>query len=404
MGRRSILYFAFAGIVSISACTRATYDIDKFSKKAHISPTLAISAVRGDIAFSDLVTPNDTIVFGEDNFVSLIFTRDSLLNLKPEDFSLLKGTVNQYNVGKLLSPGQDSQNALLGQWGATIDPDTLDLDIEDVLSHLSGEILVSDPSIKLSYKNSFVDPVFIDFKAAGRRYNNTIALDLAPFELDHPADTLQGPVLSDFIIDKRNSSLPTLVSMPPGKIIFSGSAVLNVSTENAHNDLSAGRVLIGTVEVTVPLQLRAHNLQFTDTTENFLADVFVQGSDLNWNDFELFRIDFDVKNGFPMGISLAMDLYDSVNNEILSSLESPDVLEAAPVNSNGKVTSAATSAASITFSEEFLNSIERSDRIIFRFTMNTTDNGAGDVRIYSDYRVDFRTTLILKPDIKLSLK
>jgi hypothetical protein len=36
--------------------------------------------------------------------------------------------------------------------------------------------------------------------------------------------------------------------------------------------------------------------------------------------------------------------------------------------------------------------------------MNTTGNGAEGVRIYSDYRLDFMASLVLKPDIKFNLK
>ncbi len=43
------------------------------------------------------------------------------------------------------------------------------------------------------------------------------------------------------------------------------------------------------------------------------------------------------------------------------------------------------------------------DKIIFKFTMNTTDNGSKDVKIYSDYKIDFKASLVLKPDIKFDL-
>jgi hypothetical protein len=245
--------------------------------------------------------------------------------------------------------------------------------------------------------------MMIDFEASGRRHSDIIGLDLAPFELNHPADTLQGPVLASFIIDKGNSSLPALISMPPEMIVFSGSAVMNITAENAYNNMRPDKELTGSVEVIVPLMLRANNLQFTDTTDNFLADVFSDGGDLNWTDFEFFRIDFDIKNGFPMGVSLQMNLCDSISHEIISTIQSPDIMEPAQVDSNGKVTEVAASKASLTFTNEFFNSIDRSDKIIFRFTMNTSENGAKDVRIYSDYRLEFKAALILKPDIKFDL-
>ena len=410
MERRLLKFFAVVGVLALSGCVKNSFDMNMLSKMAHISPTLAISAVKGDVSFSDIVESSDTVRFGEDNFVTLVFVLESVLNLKPGDFSPVRNMINYYGNGfsqpdqNLINQGSGDEKSYLGQWVALIDPDTLDLGIEDILNHISGEILVSNPSIIFNYTNSFVDPILLDLRASGKRQTSTIDLELAPFELNHPADTLQAPVSSTFIIDKNNSSLPELISMPPEMIWFSGKAVINVSTEYAHNDLTTDRTLAGSVEVDIPLEFRVHNLQFTDTTDNFLADAFDEGSSLNWADFELFRIDFDVKNGFPWGVSLKMDLCDSITHEKISSIESPNVLTPAPVDSNGKVTEVAASAASLTFTEEFFNSIERSDKIIFRFTMNTSENGTKDVKIYSDYKIEFTASLVLKPDIRINLK
>jgi hypothetical protein len=36
------------------------------------------------------------------------------------------------------------------------------------------------------------------------------------------------------------------------------------------------------------------------------------------------------------------------------------------------------------------------------FTMNTTDGGSKDVKIYSDYRIRFTAGLVVKPDLKFN--
>jgi hypothetical protein len=363
--------------------------------------------VKGDILFSDLVESSDTVRFGSDNFVTLVFVREDVLNLTSSDFSPVKSLADLYGSIKgesgsglpdILSWPPDGTK---GQQIAALDPDTLDLGIDDVLNHISGEILVSDPSITLNYSNSFVNPIEFNFYAVGKRRTNTVDLNLAPFILTHPSDSLQGAVSGSYLIDKNNSSLAEVISMLPEKIYFSGSAVMTVPSKGLD---ATPRSLTGSVEVKVPLRFRANNLQYGDTTDNFLADAFDEGSDLNWNDFELFRIDFDVKNGFPFGASLEMSLRDSVTREVISTITAGQLLAPAPVNSDGKAIDFTESKASVTFTEEFFSSIERSDKIIFLFTMNTTDNGSKDVKIYSDYRLDFKASLILKPDIKFDLK
>ena len=61
------------------------------SKQAYISPTLAISAVTGDVSFSDAVKSNDTVVFDQNKFVTLVFKKNSVVDLKLTDFT--KGSV-----------------------------------------------------------------------------------------------------------------------------------------------------------------------------------------------------------------------------------------------------------------------------------------------------------------------
>ena len=410
MIKRSLLFFLIIMGLSIAGCIKETYDMNMLSKRAHFSPTLAISAIKGNVLLSDIVKSGDTVIFDNLNFVKIIFKKDSILNIKPTDFIPAKSIISSYrNVSQqsylnILDQGFDNAKGYLYQVVASLPPDTLDLGIEDFLSHLTGTVLISDPSIRLIYSNSFVDTIIFTLHATGKKQSNTIDLDVSPFILDHPLDTLSAPVSSSFVVDKNNSSLPELISMPPEMIFFSGTALMNISAKNAGKSSSVHSRFIGSLEVEIPMELRMNNLQFADTIDNFLADVFDPGSDLTWKDFEFFRIDVDVNNGFPLGASLEISLLDSISHQVLSTLQANNLLDPAPVDNNGKVTSFATSSASIPFTHEFFSSIDRSDKILFMFTMNTTENGAKDVKIYSDYRIDFTASFVLKPDVKIHFK
>ena len=153
------------------------------------------------------------------------------------------------------------------------------------------------------------------------------------------------------------------------------------------------------------MELRMTNLQFSDTVDNFLQIEDSDGDNpVNPDDFEFLRIDISAENGFPVGVSLSIILYDSDAGTNRSTVEAEDILEPAPVDSNGRVTEPADCLTSIEITREFWDSVDICDRIIFNFTMNTTDNGSKDVKIYSDYRIDFKASLVLKPDIKFDLK
>ena len=175
--------------------------MNMLSKKIHLSPTMAISAIKGDISLGNLDIWSDTVLFDKNNLVKIIFKKDTIFNLTVDDFYLYaKGSV--------------------GQMKATFDPYTLNLDIGDILSHITGDILISNPSIKLYYSNSFPIPVRIKFDATGKRKDKQpVNLNLDPFALSFPT----APVLDitdSLTIDKSNSSLKILSQCLPKRYIF----------------------------------------------------------------------------------------------------------------------------------------------------------------------------------------
>lgn len=381
MIKRSLLFILMIMALLITGCIKETYNMRMLSKKAHISPTLAISAVKGDISFSDFVKPSDTVVFDQNKLVTFVFKKDSVIDLKLTDFA----------KGILVTT-------------ATIDPSTFDLNIYDILSHITGDFMISTPSIKFNYSNSIPDSVKIDLKATGIRKNKTVELNLAPFTLAKPNIPVQQTITSTYIIDKTNSNLPLLISLPPEEIKFSGNATVTTSVKSVqggNNILGPGR-LIGSLEIDVPMELKINNLQFTDTVDNFIKDDSKNSdSPLKTEDFQFLRVRISAKNGFPLGASLKMSLYDSATQTIKNTVDATEVLAPAAVDSNGKVTGATETLTVIEFTKEFFSSVNKADKIIFRFTLNSTGNGSQLVKIYSDYRINFNAALVVKPDINL---
>lgn len=530
MIRKFIGLALITAFFTVTGCVKETYDMNRLSKKAHLSPTFAVSAVKGDISLSDLIDPSDTIVFDEDNFMRLVFKKDSVIDFGIDDyenldslgeFHLKEGypvfgvTVNSFEDTITFEPGDnieivkigiitgnidyqiksksladasftitlpsakiggvpitqiiaipagqtvtdsvsldgaevdlstdpkkvfnrlpvnysisatsgtfnlldsmlvqmdipspefDYVKGYFGQQIETIEEDTLDLGIKDILDHISGTFLISSPSITLNYKNSFSLPVEINLEAVGQKLAETVDLGLAPQILSYPAAPGQRDIEGTFTVDKSNSELPELVSMPPEKVTFSGSAEMNPGGNDGsrNNFIFHDSRFLGNLEIEVPLEFRINNLQFTDTVDNFMMNE-EPGNDNPFNpeDFEFLRIRLDAENGFPLGISLSLILYDSLSGDVLCTIDATDILEPAPVDAGGKVTSPAVSTANIDITREFWESVNVADKIIFRFTLNSTDDGSKDVKIYADYKIDFKAALILKPDIQFNLK
>jgi hypothetical protein len=382
MIKRSFLFISVIMALSITGCIKDTYNMKMLSKQAHLSPTLAISAVKGNISLSDILKSNDTVVYGQDKFVTLVFKEDSVVDLKLSDFS--KGSLIQRT--------------------AVINPNKFDLNINDILSHITGDFLISNPLIKFNYTNSFTDSIKIDLNVDGKGKDKTIDLNLAPFPLEKPNIPVQQEITASYAIDKTNSNLPLLISLPPEVINFSGTATMTSLVKSSlpgNNALGPNR-LHGSLEIDIPLELKINNLQFTDTVDNFIKDKG-NGTDnpAKPEDFQLLRINISAKNGFPLGVSMKMSLYNSSTKASINTVNANDILKPAPVDSNGKGTGQTETSTSIEFTKEFFSSVDNADKIIFSFTLNSTGNGSQDVKIYSDYRIDFNASLVVKPDINL---
>jgi len=377
MLKRSFLYISVIVVLFVAGCIKETYNMKMLSKQAHLSPTLALSAVKGDISFSDVVKKSDTVVFDQNKLVILVFKKDSVVDLKLSDFT--KATILKT---------------------ATIDPSSYDLNLGDVLNHISGTVRFFNPSIKFNYTNSFPDPIKISLNVTAKGNSNTVALNLAPFTLSKPNLPVQQEVTTTFVIDKSNSNLQDLISLPPETINYSGTAVITstLKDKGTENYAIGANRLTGSLEIDVPMDLSLNNLQFKDTVNNFIKNKNGDNP-LDPADFQLLRIDVSAKNGFPLGATLKMSLYDSSTKTEKSTVEATKRLDPAPVDGNGKASSVTETTTSFEFTSVFFSNVNKADKIIFTVTLNTTGSPPQEVKIYSDYRINFNAALVVKPDI-----
>jgi hypothetical protein len=379
MVKRSFLYTSVITVLCLAGCVNETYDMRMLSKQAHLSPTLALSAVKGDVSFSDMVKTSDTVIFDQNKLVILVFKKESVVDLLLSDFS--KATI---------------------QKTATIDPSSYDLNLGDVLDHINGTIRFYNPSIKFNYTNSFSDPVKISLNVTANGKSSSIALALAPFTLAKPVLPAQ-EITSSFVIDKSNSNLPDLISLPPKSVDYSGTATITSTVKDngeENNAIGANR-LLGSLEIDVPLDLSLNNMQFKDTVNNFIKSDNGDNP-LDPADFQLLRIKVSAKNGFPLGAALKMSLYDSVAKTIRSTVDATSLLNPAPVDVNGKANGVTETSTTIEFTKEFFSFVNKTDKIIFTITLNSTGNGTQEVKIYSDYRINFNAALVVKPEINFN--
>ena len=330
------------------------------------------------VAFGITISSNgDVVDFNRSDSINVVF------NLQNPDFDYVKG--------------------YFGQLTETIDPDSIDLELGDVINKITGDFHISDPIIRLKYSNSFGIPIKVTLNAKGRNSTENVNLGLAPFTIAYPTGLTSRDISSSHLINKDNSALPALVSLPPSTIRFSGSAAMNPlgMTNGRNNYLFGNSRFLGSVEMELPMEFWINNLQFSDTVDNFLSSEDTQSSDFSPSDLDYSRLDIKVTNGFPVGLSLKMALYDSVRHVVLKTVEASQFLTAAPVDANGKATGSSESVTSIEFTSDFFNSVNNANKIIFIFKLKTSGSGTDDVRLYSDNKISFKASVVVKPEINL---
>jgi hypothetical protein len=141
------------------------------------------------------------------------------------------------------------------------------------------------------------------------------------------------------------------------------------------------------------------NLQFSDTIDNFLK-VDDKDSPIKPENFKSLELNLTAKNGFPLGVAVKMSLYDSGSKTTLKTIDASALLGAAKVDTNsGKVIESKETTTNLKLTKEFFEDIRNADQIIIWFALNTSGDGSVDVKIYSDYTIQFKSSLLFRPEI-----
>ena len=329
------------------------------------------------------------------NYSINVNSNNTLINFNKNDSIQIK--IN------MLNPDFDYVKGYFGQMSKQIDPDILKTGLDDFLNHITGQFHVSNPSIKLTYSNSFGIPIEVTLNATGKRNTQSVNLGLAPFTIAYPKTLAVRNADSSLSINNTNSAIANLISLPPSEITFSGSGKMNPAgpTGGRNNYIFGNSEFLGSVEVNVPMQLWIQNIQFSDTLDNFLKLKSTDNSPFNPADMDSLQIKITANNGFPLGVSVKLMLYDSVKKSVVKTIDATDFLKPAPIDANGLVTGITASSVTIDCSKTFFTAINSANKIIFMFTLNTTDNGTKDVKIYSNYSILFTASFFAKPNFNL---
>lgn len=263
----------------------------------------------------------------------------------------------------------------LGSRIIVADPSTANLDLE-FLNEINGGIFIANPQITFNIRNSMGFPARLNLSLSGSRSGNTpVTINLNNQSIPSPA--IMGNVATGAIqINRNNSSLPQLLSLPPDSIVAGGSIELNPNGPADTNFVTKTSALAIGMEIEIPFELSVRGLGFSDTAE-FTGELF--------ESLESASLIIKAENGFPFDFITEFAFLDSGMN--VTHRDSVNLLPSASVDANGKVLTPAFNTARITLGPQALKAMEQARYMSTKFTLQTPQNGQQIVKIYADHHI-----------------
>lgn len=261
-----------------------------------------------------------------------------------------------------------------------IDEQKVDLDV-DMLDVFDGGFKLTDPRINLYVRNSVGIPAAFNVDLLGIAYNR----NQENLSVEHvlKAPTPENPYILDTIrINKNTSNVVEFIALPPAEIVFNASALVNPpGSENVLNFLSDTSQIQIDAEMELPFEFKTANLAIVDTAEISFEE------SLDMLDDGKIEIYVKAENGFPFDISLNLTPRELNDNGDLIEHETIEaqLLDAAPVDANGKVSEVISTYNKIELTLEEIENLLNSKDVIIHAKLMTTDNGNVAVKLYHDY-------------------
>ena len=219
---------------------------------------------------------------------------------------------------------------------------------------------------------------------SGSALTNSIAIPRAIDPGGYP-----GPVtssLTNYLLNNSNSNASAFLDNLPNQIDYTLQLRTNPSgnSSNYQDFIYADKLMRFDLNVEVPLNFMADNLTLTDTV--ILA---VNKVDLSRiiNGTLILLAD----NGFPFDADVQLYLLDKTTLAVTDSLLINNIIAAASVDANGRVTASKRSRLIIPVTQDRINHFFESPKIkvVSRFTTKPTGQ---TIRIYSDYKMELQLT------------
>ncbi len=277
----------------------------------------------------------------------------------------------------------------LGQLPLSLDTDTVDI---SVFKNAIGSGLISfvDPRLKMIISNSYGIPIEANISQLDAYTPGAIPFQItgypSPLPLLSPNKNQIGQTLTgSFTLNNLNSNLFAIIKKAPQYFIYkldSKSNPAGATHDNFILDTSRFKV---DMEIELPLWGTAKDFILIDTIEFKLEENLT-------SDIETLTVRTFNSNGFPIDVAMQVYFTDSTY-KTLDSLVTPYqlILKSGIVNpSTSKVVAPTEKIYDVVLTQERIRKLKTAKFLLIKANASTASGGNTNVRIYSNYKIDFK--------------
>ena len=312
-----------------------------------------------------------------------------------------------YNSGEPISPGEQlvvqaslTNSAFYHVYGFIDTKDlvdesgSLEITIWEDNPELEA-ISFANPGIEITSISSFGIPMVIELdslvaiSAEGDQVNLTID-DGNELEFNAPGMDQQGEsVTTHNLINSSNSNIRDFIDVGPSTIAYSVLGRTSTTNDDTTHFILDESELDLVVEVLLPLDFKSTGFALMDTME------FELGEAVDTSLVRNVEVSLTTLNELPLELEIQVLLLDEFH-AVLDSIfdDERPILGASQVDGDGKLVEAVEEVNTVEFPIEKLGKLDQVYYMQVRAKLTTSDEGLPYVKIYSDYTLEFKISML----------
>lgn len=285
----------------------------------------------------------------------------------------------------------ENAEGYFGQRYINIPSGNFDFDIAGISEFTNG-LFLTDPSLKLITTSSLGASLGLELDLDGvKEDGKVVGLDAAA-QLLSAANSPQSPNKSEIEYNGSNSGIANFLANLPNNILYSGRAEINPPGQSQNNFINKNSGVAADLEVDIPLKFTAENVKLDEVLD---VDFFKKNPD----QVEEVTLFFYTDNGLPFDMGVNVSFLSAETGDSLQGFSLP-LLDAAPVDANGRVTShAPQKKVEVKFTQQLVEDLKKCDKLRFVGSLKTGNNGQQIAALYTDYEL----TIKVAAKVKLNL-